>query len=175
MMEGDVCIAVESFYLQKASLESIQALEDTVVYWISYDDLQAHLPGIFPPSILSARGIDWNAITCRAKNAAGHAHATLALNVLPGFDGPLSGIAAKKYPPKLIALLPGHHGRVTFSVVGRNDKRKAPPMACSRAPSGATESGCPGRRSFNTPAAPGRQPIVAKGSLRRVSTAISSR
>jgi CRP/FNR family transcriptional regulator, anaerobic regulatory protein len=40
MKEGDICIAVESFLAQKHSHESIQALEDCIVYYISYEELQ---------------------------------------------------------------------------------------------------------------------------------------
>ena len=41
MKEGDVIYSVESFILQKPSYESIQALEDTEVYYITYHDLQS--------------------------------------------------------------------------------------------------------------------------------------
>ena len=40
MKEGDVCTAVESFLTQKHSQEAIQALEDCIVYSISYEELQ---------------------------------------------------------------------------------------------------------------------------------------
>lgn len=40
MKEGDVIVSVESFFKQTASYESIQALEDTVVHYINYDELQ---------------------------------------------------------------------------------------------------------------------------------------
>ncbi|GAA4339691.1 cyclic nucleotide-binding domain-containing protein [Flaviaesturariibacter amylovorans] len=40
MKEGDVIISVESFYQQKASYESIQALEDCVLHYIDYNELQ---------------------------------------------------------------------------------------------------------------------------------------
>ena len=40
MREGDVMISVESFFDQKPSYESIQALEDTVVWYISYQELE---------------------------------------------------------------------------------------------------------------------------------------
>jgi len=40
MKEGDVIISIESFFLQKSSFESIQALEDCEVYYIEYDELQ---------------------------------------------------------------------------------------------------------------------------------------
>lgn len=39
MKEGDVVISVESFFRQVASQESIQAIEDTTVVYISYSDL----------------------------------------------------------------------------------------------------------------------------------------
>jgi CRP-like cAMP-binding protein len=40
MKEGDVIISVESFFTQKESKESIQALEDCEVYCIDYNELQ---------------------------------------------------------------------------------------------------------------------------------------
>jgi CRP-like cAMP-binding protein len=40
MKEGDICIAAESFLTQQRSQESIQALEDSTVSYISYDELQ---------------------------------------------------------------------------------------------------------------------------------------
>src|SRR5882757_6572563 len=40
MKEGDICIAVESFFTQRHGQENIQALEDCVVHYISYDELQ---------------------------------------------------------------------------------------------------------------------------------------
>ena len=40
MKEGDVIVSVESFFKQKPSYESIQALEETTVHYISYDELQ---------------------------------------------------------------------------------------------------------------------------------------
>ncbi|MCW3074587.1 MAG: Crp/Fnr family transcriptional regulator [Flaviaesturariibacter sp.] len=40
MKEGDVIISVESFYTQKPSYESIQALEDCILYYIEYNELQ---------------------------------------------------------------------------------------------------------------------------------------
>jgi CRP-like cAMP-binding protein len=40
MKEGDLFISVESFFTQKPSYEAIQALEDSEVYYISYDQLQ---------------------------------------------------------------------------------------------------------------------------------------
>ena len=39
MKEGDVIISVESFFKQLPSYESIQALEDCTVYYISYEQL----------------------------------------------------------------------------------------------------------------------------------------
>ena len=40
MQEGDVIISVESFFTQRPSYESIQALEDCELQYISYDELQ---------------------------------------------------------------------------------------------------------------------------------------
>ncbi len=40
MKEGDVIISVESFFTQKPSYESIQAIEDCVLHSIRYDELQ---------------------------------------------------------------------------------------------------------------------------------------
>jgi len=40
MHEGDVIVSVESFFDQASSYESIQALEDTVVHYISFQDLE---------------------------------------------------------------------------------------------------------------------------------------
>lgn len=40
MCEKDFIISVESFFSQKPSYESIQALEDTEVYYISYSEIQ---------------------------------------------------------------------------------------------------------------------------------------
>ena len=39
MKEKDVCIAVESYYHQEPSTENIQALENSIVYSISYEEL----------------------------------------------------------------------------------------------------------------------------------------
>ena len=47
MKEGDMVLSVESFYQQKVSYESIQALEDSQLYYISYSDLNyiyTHFP-----------------------------------------------------------------------------------------------------------------------------------
>jgi CRP/FNR family transcriptional regulator, anaerobic regulatory protein len=41
MKEGDVIISVESFFSQRVSYESIQALEDCELFYIHYDELQA--------------------------------------------------------------------------------------------------------------------------------------
>jgi CRP/FNR family transcriptional regulator, anaerobic regulatory protein len=41
MREGDVIISIESFYQQKVSYESIQALEDCVLYYVSFEELNA--------------------------------------------------------------------------------------------------------------------------------------
>ena len=40
MKEGDVIASVKSFYEQIPSYESIQALEDCIVHYISYDEIQ---------------------------------------------------------------------------------------------------------------------------------------
>ena len=40
MKECDFAVSIESFYQQKESLESIQALEDCTVYYLSFDELQ---------------------------------------------------------------------------------------------------------------------------------------
>ena len=40
MNEGDVIVSVESFFKQVVSYESIQALEDCEMYYLSYADLQ---------------------------------------------------------------------------------------------------------------------------------------
>ena len=40
MKENDIIISVESFFRQTKSIESIQALEETVLYSISYNELQ---------------------------------------------------------------------------------------------------------------------------------------
>jgi CRP/FNR family transcriptional regulator, anaerobic regulatory protein len=47
MKEGDVIVSVESFFSQSESYESIQALEDCLLYYITYDELQ-HLYCHFP-------------------------------------------------------------------------------------------------------------------------------
>lgn len=47
MKEGDVIISVESFFRQKPGSETIQALEDCLLYYITYDELQ-HLYRRFP-------------------------------------------------------------------------------------------------------------------------------
>jgi CRP-like cAMP-binding protein len=47
MWEGDLCISIESFFSQLESTESIQALENSVVYFITYDELQ-ELYRLFP-------------------------------------------------------------------------------------------------------------------------------
>jgi CRP-like cAMP-binding protein len=41
MKEGDVIISIESFFQQKESYESIQALEDCILYYIEYKELQS--------------------------------------------------------------------------------------------------------------------------------------
>lgn len=41
MKEGDLIVSIESFFLQQPSYEAIQALEDSVLYYIDYSELQA--------------------------------------------------------------------------------------------------------------------------------------
>jgi CRP-like cAMP-binding protein len=41
MKEGDICVSIESFYDQRESYESIQALEDTELFYIDYEALEA--------------------------------------------------------------------------------------------------------------------------------------
>jgi hypothetical protein len=45
--EGDICISAESFFTQQYGQENIQAIEDSVVNYISYEDLQ-HIYRDFP-------------------------------------------------------------------------------------------------------------------------------
>jgi len=40
LKEGDIIVSASSFFLQKESLESIQAIEDSLVWFICYDELQ---------------------------------------------------------------------------------------------------------------------------------------
>ena len=40
MKEGDVIVSVESFFGQSESYEAIQALEDSLLYYITYDELE---------------------------------------------------------------------------------------------------------------------------------------
>lgn len=40
MQEGDICISVQSFFRQQRSCENIQAIEDSLVYYMSYEELQ---------------------------------------------------------------------------------------------------------------------------------------
>jgi CRP-like cAMP-binding protein len=40
MKEGDIIVSVESFYQQKSSYESIQALEDCFITYIDHGELQ---------------------------------------------------------------------------------------------------------------------------------------
>jgi CRP-like cAMP-binding protein len=47
MKEDDVTISVESFFRQQNSNESIQALEDCMLYYITYDELQ-YIYKVFP-------------------------------------------------------------------------------------------------------------------------------
>ncbi|HEY4064019.1 MAG TPA: Crp/Fnr family transcriptional regulator [Puia sp.] len=54
MQEGDLCISVESFFTQQESTESIQALESSVVYFITYEELQ-ELYRLFPSFNVTGR------------------------------------------------------------------------------------------------------------------------
>lgn len=47
MKEGDIIISVKSFYTQSPATESLQALEDCILYGITYQDLQ-HIYHNFP-------------------------------------------------------------------------------------------------------------------------------
>lgn len=47
MKEGDVIVSIESFFHQKESYESIQALEDCTLHYIEYGELQ-HIYRQFP-------------------------------------------------------------------------------------------------------------------------------
>ena len=40
MKEGDVIVSIESFYDQQKSYESIQAIEDTELFFIDFDELE---------------------------------------------------------------------------------------------------------------------------------------
>ena len=54
MKEGDVAIAINSFFNQTPSYESIQAIEATQLYYISYEDLQL-IYKLFPEFNIVAR------------------------------------------------------------------------------------------------------------------------
>ena len=54
MKEGDIIISVESFFDQKASYESIQALEDSLLYCIEYAQLE-HIYRAYPEFNFVAR------------------------------------------------------------------------------------------------------------------------
>jgi CRP/FNR family transcriptional regulator, anaerobic regulatory protein len=47
MKEGDIMISVESFYQQRSSYESIQALEESTLHYLEYNELQ-HLYRQYP-------------------------------------------------------------------------------------------------------------------------------
>lgn len=47
MKEGDVIVSIESFYERKISYETIQALEDCCLFYISYEELY-HIYRTFP-------------------------------------------------------------------------------------------------------------------------------
>jgi CRP-like cAMP-binding protein len=40
MKEGDICVSIESFYDQAKSYESIQAIEDTDLFFIDHEELE---------------------------------------------------------------------------------------------------------------------------------------
>ena len=40
MKEGDICVSIESFYVQKESYEFIQAIEDCEFFYITYEELE---------------------------------------------------------------------------------------------------------------------------------------
>lgn len=40
MKEGDILVSAESFFLQQYSNESVQALEDALLWYLCYDELQ---------------------------------------------------------------------------------------------------------------------------------------
>jgi CRP-like cAMP-binding protein len=45
MKEGDVIVSIESFFQQKPSYESIQAVEDSTVHYIEYAELMFNITG----------------------------------------------------------------------------------------------------------------------------------
>lgn len=47
MKEGDIIVSIESFYVRKVSYESIQALEDCQLFYISYEELY-HIYRCYP-------------------------------------------------------------------------------------------------------------------------------
>ena len=62
MKEGDLCISVESFYRQQKSYENIQAIEDCIVYFLEYKDLQ-YMYRTFPESNFVGRVLTENYYT----------------------------------------------------------------------------------------------------------------
>jgi CRP-like cAMP-binding protein len=47
MKEGDIIVSIESFYDRKESYESIQALEDSSIFYVSYQELE-HVYRTYP-------------------------------------------------------------------------------------------------------------------------------
>jgi CRP/FNR family transcriptional regulator, anaerobic regulatory protein len=56
MKEGDMVISVESFYKQQPSYESIQALDDCILYSMEYEDLQ-EMYHMYPTFNFNARKV----------------------------------------------------------------------------------------------------------------------
>ena len=54
LKEGDIIVSASSFFLQKESNEFIQAIENSVVWYICYDELQ-HMYKHFPECNIIAR------------------------------------------------------------------------------------------------------------------------
>lgn len=59
MKEMDVMISIESFYLRSTSYESIQALEDCTLHYISYEDLY-HIYRTYPEFNWTGRELTQN-------------------------------------------------------------------------------------------------------------------
>jgi len=56
MKENDVCVSILSFFLQTPARETIEALEDCVIYYITYEELQKAYE-LFPEFNLHGRVI----------------------------------------------------------------------------------------------------------------------
>ena len=70
MKEMDVIVSIESFYLRTTSYESIQALEDCVLYYISYEDLY-HMYRTYPEFNWTGRELTQNYYILWAKQLYG--------------------------------------------------------------------------------------------------------